>query len=155
MPSKTIHPYTYKEAMVLLDTKAPNITLHGYSVSTKNPRYTLFRENNLCVECGVEGHWMPLMTTDEDDRRKIAHFHLFSNPPEGQKPLYMSKDHIWPRSKNGPDAQWNYQTMCQKCQLKKAAGYPATTRFLHPHAQYTEEEKAAERFLESHFGKVE
>jgi len=29
-------------------------------------------------------------------------------------------DHIWPRSKGGPDAEWNLVVACPECNLKKS-----------------------------------
>jgi len=33
-------------------------------------------------------------------------------------------DHIWPVSRGGPDEEWNYQLLCQKCNYDKRAQHP-------------------------------
>lgn len=148
MPLRTIAQYPVDEALALLDTDKDHIVLHGYRVKTRSQRYDLFRENISCVMCGALGRIMSLQTFSND--KKVAHFNLFKDENED---VLFSKDHIMPKSKGGPNKMWNYQTMCQHCQLTKAAGLPAGSRFFHQHERYTMEEIAVEEFLASKFGK--
>lgn len=63
-----------------------------------------------CVRCGCEGNKIVAWV----DIGGGLHIDLFA---EGY--VLMNRDHIIPRSKKGPNSDWNYQTMCHKCNNKK------------------------------------
>jgi 5-methylcytosine-specific restriction endonuclease McrA len=33
----------------------------------------------------------------------------------------MERDHVWPKKWGGPDARWNYQRLCRRCNRRKGA----------------------------------
>lgn len=35
----------------------------------------------------------------------------------------MESDHVWPKSKGGPDARWNRQVLCRRHNRQKGARY--------------------------------
>jgi hypothetical protein len=88
-------------------------------ISTESQRYKLFRKNKKCVKCGKEGNVVSVMKTFQKDCNQYR-FHLnLYHIGKNEKPLLMTKDHIVPKSKGGPNKMSNYQTMCTKCNQKK------------------------------------
>lgn len=67
-----------------------------------------------CVRCGCVGNkilaWI--------DKGGGHHIDLFNESPE-KKLTLINRDHIIPKSKKGGNTEWNYQTMCVKCNCKK------------------------------------
>ena len=67
-----------------------------------------------CVRCGRVGNriiaWI--------DKGGGMHVDLYCK--QGDRMTLMNRDHIIPKSKRGPNTHWNYQTMCVKCNTKKA-----------------------------------
>ena len=35
----------------------------------------------------------------------------------------MESDHVWPKSRRGPDSRWNRQKLCRRCNRRKGATY--------------------------------
>jgi len=62
-----------------------------------------------CVRCGRTGDRIVAW----EDRGGGLHVDLFSGN------ILMNRDHIIPKSKKGGNTDWNYQTMCVKCNSKK------------------------------------
>lgn len=62
-----------------------------------------------CVRCGREGNRIVAW----QDKGGGLHVDLFSGN------ILMNRDHIIPKSKKGGNTDWNYQTMCVKCNSKK------------------------------------
>lgn len=62
-----------------------------------------------CVRCGREGNKVVVWI----DNGGGQHIDLFCGN------VLMNRDHIIPKSKKGPNSEWNYQTMCIKCNCRK------------------------------------
>ena len=89
-----------------------NIIVDGFNVYSKSLRYMTFYQKGLkCVCCGKEGTHFKLCGEDGSNRR---HFNLYAD--DG---TLMTKDHIIPASKGGPDHIDNMQTMCTNCNSEK------------------------------------
>lgn len=89
-----------------------NIIVDGFNVYSKSLRYMTFYQKGLkCVCCGKEGTHFKLCGEDGSNRR---HFNLYAD--DG---TLMTKDHIIPASKGGPDHVDNMQTMCTDCNSEK------------------------------------
>ena len=89
-----------------------NIIVDGFNVYSKSLRYMTFYQKGLkCVCCGKEGTHFKLCGEKDSSRR---HFNLYAD--DG---TLMTKDHIIPASKGGPDRVDNMQTMCTYCNKKK------------------------------------
>ena len=73
-------------------------------------RYFVFKNNNKCASCGLEGTKLILDLNPGD---KSPHFNLYGE--EDGRLVLMTKDHIVPRSKGGENVIGNYQTMCSIC----------------------------------------
>jgi len=87
-----------------------------YRVKIKSARFTCFMKNRFrCVSCGVKGDVVGLTFGGNP----VPHLNLYHRNDEGEL-ILMTKDHIIPRSKGGPNRQKNYQTMCCRCNGKKA-----------------------------------
>lgn len=79
-------------------------------------RIKLFEtKGRLCVRCGIEGTVFILETHSPE---VTPHVNLYAVDPEGNYVL-MTKDHILPRSKGGPDHLDNYDPMCAPCNEDK------------------------------------
>lgn len=88
-----------------------------YEVKVTSLRLTLFKEKGLvCVSCGLEGQYFYLEKNKEWER---PHFNLYGMNKQGKEILF-TKDHIYPKSKGGPNSLENLQTMCSVCNSRKA-----------------------------------
>lgn len=94
------------------------IELCGVSVKRHSQRYSLFRKNISCVNCGITGKFFAIEKSD----RKAQHYHLnlYAINEAGEEVL-MTKDHVIPESKGGKSNMGNYQTMCTICNAEKGA----------------------------------
>ena len=87
-------------------------------VRTKLQRYKLFKKERKCVKCGRVGTLMSLEKCSKK-RSSTYVFHLYCI--ENDKAVLMTKDHIIPKSKGGPNTMENYQTMCEYCNRQKGS----------------------------------
>ena len=102
---------TLKETGELI--KSDSIEFNGYQIYKDSWRYRTFYQKGLkCACCGRIGSYFKLKADSKNIER--AHFNLFS-----EDGTLMTKDHIIPRSKGGPDCIENFQTMCEECNKKK------------------------------------
>ena len=102
---------TLKETGELI--KSDSIEFNGYQIYKDSWRYRTFYQKGLrCACCGRIGTYFKLKADSKNIER--AHFNLFS-----EDGTLMTKDHIIPRSKGGPDCIENFQTMCEECNKKK------------------------------------
>lgn len=89
-----------------------SIVVDGFNVYSKSLRYMTFYQKGLkCVCCGKKGTHFKLCGEDGSNRR---HFNLYAD--DG---TLITKDHIIPASKGGPDHIDNMQTMCTNCNSEK------------------------------------
>ena len=102
---------TLKETDKLI--KSDSIEFNGYQIYKDSWRYRTFYQKGLkCACCNRIGTYFKLKVDSKNIER--AHFNLFS-----EDGTLMTKDHIIPRSKGGPDCIENFQTMCEECNKKK------------------------------------
>lgn len=98
--------------------KSESIKIDEYLIYKDSWRYRLFyQKGTKYVCCGKEGTYFEL----KPDVQKVgrAHFNLFAD--DG---TLITKDHIYPKSKGGPDCIENFQTMCEDCNKEKKAKIP-------------------------------
>lgn len=88
----------------------------SYEVRMDSQRYFVFRENNVCVSCGLVGDRFLLENSVEG---KSPHFNLYGM--ENGKLILMTKDHIQAKAYGGVDIHSNYQCMCAVCNNLKGA----------------------------------
>ena len=81
-----------------------------YPVRMNSDRYFVFKNNNKCVACGLEGDKMILDINPGDHS---PHFNLYAE--ENGRLVLMTKDYVLAKSKGGNDELPNYQTMCCTC----------------------------------------
>ena len=94
-----------------------NIVVDGFNVHSKSLRYMTFYQKGVkCVCCGKEGTHFKLCGEEGTNRR---HFNLYAD--DG---TLITKDHIIPASKGGPDKVSNMQTMCTLCNGVKGNSHP-------------------------------
>lgn len=94
-----------------------NIEVDGFNVHAKSLRYMTFYQKGVkCVCCGKEGTHFKLCGEGGTNRR---HFNLYAD--DG---TLITKDHIVPASKGGPDKVTNMQTMCTVCNAAKGNRHP-------------------------------
>lgn len=87
-----------------------------YQVRMNSDRYHVFKENNRCVSCGLEG---TMMVLDMNPGDSSPHFNMYAE--EHGRLVLMTKDHKTAKSKGGTDTLDNYQTMCSTCNNLKGA----------------------------------
>lgn len=123
---KTLGKYSVQEVIDLYTTWAEGFTKGPakytidnieYSVNRGSQRYAVFANSTVCVACGLVGSYMLLQCSPNNQPNK-AHFNLYGDL--FGETIMLTKDHIVPRSKGGPDRLDNYQTMCLKCNMCKA-----------------------------------
>lgn len=98
----------------------------GYRIHTGSARYKLFADNPCCVRCGTKGLYYGVERSIKRHKGSLAwhptskgfHLNLYGKRDNGRE-VMMTKDHIVPKSKGGPDHLSNYQTMCAPCNSKK------------------------------------
>lgn len=88
----------------------------SYQVRMNSDRYFVFKENNTCVSCGLEGTKMILDINTGD---QSPHFNMYAE--ENGRLVLMTKDHILAKSQGGKDEISNYQTHCSCCNNLKGA----------------------------------
>jgi len=88
----------------------------SYQVRMNSDRYFVFKDNNICVACGLEGTKMVLDINPGD---QSPHFNMYAE--ENGRLVLMTKDHILAKSQGGQDELPNYQTMCSCCNNLKGA----------------------------------
>lgn len=98
--------------------KSESVEVDGYLVYKDSWRYRTFYQKGLkCSCCNRVGTYFKLKADSKSLER--AHFNLFS-----EDGTLMTKDHIIPKSKGGPDCIDNFQTMCKECNEEKKNTMP-------------------------------
>jgi len=110
-------------------TGVVTLCAHRYRLMAQTPELG-------CVECGLQGIYFALERCIRRVAKKAKgvrggytftiktmpdaewHFNLYALREDGVE-ILMTKDHIVPKSKGGPNAMFNYQLMCQKCNSRK------------------------------------
>lgn len=87
-----------------------------YMVRMNSDRYFVFKSNNRCVSCNIEGTKMILDINPGD---QSPHFNLYAE--ESDRLVLMTKDHITAKSKGGIDELDNYTTCCAVCNNLKGS----------------------------------
>ena len=73
-----------------------------------------------CISCSLAGQFF----VKEKHHQKEPYFHLgLYHVNKSGKWVLMTKDHVIPRSKNGPDCLCNLRPMCQPCNQEKGDRY--------------------------------
>jgi hypothetical protein len=94
------------------------IELDGDLVAVTSVRLRTFAfKGTRCVSCGIDGlHFRKVRTHQSDPR---PHLNLYAAGLSDLIEVLMTKDHIIPRARGGPDALGNMQTMCFRCNERK------------------------------------
>ena len=111
----------------------------GFSVRVGSTRLQTMGRSQKCVSCGREGVVFRLERTrrwkgcEKRERnpeyRTTPHFNLYAieyipikrgSSRKQRKYILMTRDHIYPRSRGGPDSIENSQTMCERCNSRKS-----------------------------------
>jgi 5-methylcytosine-specific restriction endonuclease McrA len=82
---------------------------------------TFARKGFKCVTCGIEGKYFALEQHTNKNGKESPnawHFNLYALN-EANEEVLMTRDHIVPKSRGGPDTLDNSQTMCALCNNKK------------------------------------
>jgi len=106
------------------------VVFGDHLVCMDSPRYRLFQKSPTCVACGVKGCFYALERSAKLLKKErilvptdgLPHFNLYGlkRRHNGEViQVLMTKDHILPRAKGGPDHDDNFQTMCWPCNHAK------------------------------------
>lgn len=87
----------------------------SYFVKMNSSRYHVFKSNQNCVSCGLQGKYMILDISPGD---MYPHFNFYAE--ENGRLVLMTKDHIVAKSKGGTNDLSNFQTCCAVCNNLKA-----------------------------------
>ncbi len=86
-------------------------------VNVKSLRLNVFKRYGTdCEKCGAKGSHFRIGSSGQVDN---YHLCLIAVNPEGREVL-MTKDHVVPKSKGGPDRIENMQPMCAICNFEKS-----------------------------------
>jgi hypothetical protein len=112
-----IATYPAAEVFNAMNTPGPAVLPDGRQFRKGSARLILFNtKGTQCVRCGLNGTVFVLETHDPSVK---PHLNLYGVNAKGVMVL-MTKDHIKPKSKGGPNEQENYDPMCSPCNGKKA-----------------------------------
>lgn len=99
------------------DKRKCKVDFNGDLIKVTSQRLqTFYIKGTKCVCCGVEGKYF---VKEKSVPNENYHFNLYGLDENGEEVLF-TKDHIFPKSKGGPDNITNYQTMCKVCNENKA-----------------------------------
>lgn len=102
------HPEIFKDGVV---------QYHGHRIPMNSMRYQNFLHHGCkCVKCGIEGTFFLKQRTHVSD--PDYHMNLYALGSGGEK-ILMTRDHVVPKAKGGPNTLENLQTMCGPCNWKK------------------------------------
>jgi len=114
------------------------IKIEGFSVRVGSTRLQTMGRSQKCVSCEREGVVFRLERTRRakgkgrerhPEYRQNPHFNLYAieyipvkkgSNRRQRRYILMTRDHIYPRSKGGPDSVDNSQTMCERCNRLKS-----------------------------------
>lgn len=107
-----------KEVLFEPNKRKALVNIRGDLIKGNSQRFqTFFTKGLKCIHCGIEGKYFAKEITKDDKR---YHLNLYAIDNNGKEVL-MTKDHIIPYSKGGPNKLSNYQTMCIKCNVAKGS----------------------------------
>jgi len=127
-PTYIRHSIIYDFSILNLVTDKPSnpknkikVELNGQTINISSLRLLTFKEKGVdCVACSTKGRFLALEKYIAD---RVYHINLYGLDAEGNEVL-MTKDHILPKSKGGPDTLENMQTMCSPCNFFKSNDIP-------------------------------
>lgn len=98
-------------------TDEKHVIIDGTPVKRSTTLQVLATKGTKCVCCGIEGAYFMYF---EDHNGGYARLMVYRNDYHGY-PCFLTKDHIIPKTRGGPDIMDNYQVMCNTCNNKKGA----------------------------------
>lgn len=94
------------------------VDFDGDEIKVTSDRLFTFRQSLTCARCGIIASFF---AKERCRNQSTFHFNLYAINDSGHEVL-MTKDHIIPKAKSGPDHPDNYQTMCRDCNVEKKDG---------------------------------
>jgi hypothetical protein len=132
-----------KQSLRISEGRAVKVNGRRYSVANLK---SFAMHGCKCVRCGREANRLLAW----EDNGGGMHVDLFHRNGSG-KLILMNRDHIIPKSKKGPNTEWNYQTMCIKCNCKKGNVETDADRKL---AEFRAKWKKVHMFIHANYWKV-
>lgn len=109
--------YSVDYVLSIIASGVEYITLDGDIIRLTSKKYKMFLEKGVeCVSCDLVGMFFA-KERDIIDKRNIDqdyYLRLYGINGDGEE-ILITKDHIHPKSRGGPDIVENLQTMCIKC----------------------------------------
>lgn len=126
-----VQEYSISEIFTAMDSIPPETNRrvnfdNGLTIKPQSHRLVLFRtKGTVCVACDLQATHFVLESAEAD---VTPHLNLYARL-DGKEVMF-TKDHIFPKSKGGPDKLENYQTMCKPCNSAKGALVEGENYFL-------------------------
>ncbi len=114
---KVLRVCSVEDVLPFTGPNAANKLYNGHMVKMTSLRYQCFTKSLECACCGIVGEVFLLELPSGDICR--PHFNLYAKR-EGEL-IQMTKDHINPKSNQGPDHINNMQTLCCQCNELKGS----------------------------------
>lgn len=118
---KTVLDWVEADSNVDTDHEIKNFK--GFDVLSGLLGYKVFKHKGIkCPCCPIQGEYFALEKTPGNGKSKYNnwHFNLYGTDAFGRE-VMITKDHITPRSKGGPNELKNLQPMCMVCNTKKGS----------------------------------
>lgn len=115
---------TLEKVFTYLSKNQGTVQEFGSSIRIYGKRLHTFMQKGIkCVSCGIEGRYFAV---EREKKRQyhhpgVYHANLYALD-EQEREVLMTRDHIVPLSKGGPDTLDNSQTMCKVCNERKGNG---------------------------------
>lgn len=117
-------PLTVEEVLSQVDDSTPKYKsafFHGIEVNIGISNLKVFKNKGVvCKHCNIVGNVFYIERNGALEWSKYSEWHLnlYAQNLSGQR-VMLTKDHILPKSKGGPDTLDNYQTLCENCNSRK------------------------------------
>ena len=110
--TERIKEFTVEELLPYTGRDKPKIVYEDYSARTDTRTLQCFAEHGIeCYLCGLKGEFFVM---EKNLRTEQIYLHLYGVDTDDEV-IMMTKDHIVPKSRYGPNTLDNLRTMCERC----------------------------------------
>jgi len=99
----------------IVGTSDDTILINNTPIRKTNTLMVFATHGTKCCCCGIEAAYFLYF---ENQDKGFLRLMVYRNTRSGN-PIFLTKDHIIPKSKGGPNIMMNYQVMCVECNARK------------------------------------